>query len=259
MKNIILLGATGSVGSSVLDIIRKFPDRFKLLGFSAWNNTALAASIIQEFSPRYAVLKQQHGNMPLLFPNVEFLYGEDGLHTLSQIKADSFVSALIGLSGLIPAVNILNQGCDLIIANKESLVAGGVHLKAAAAKSGASIIPLDSEHLALFDLLRGIKKEEIAKLIITASGGPFLHKEITPSTPKSEVGCISQVCSCSTSVAGPLFLLRWFACSRVGVASVVPPVTRLLRYDRMHSSSTRERAGRLQSMLYLTCKSNSRV
>lgn len=188
MEKIIILGATGSVGTSVLDIIRSFPKEFSLLGFSAWNNTELASQIIKEFSPKYVVLKQEHKNLQLLYPHVEFLQGEQGLLELTQLtEATTIVSAILGLSGLIPAINSLKQGKKLVIANKESLVAGGRFLKEAEKKYKGIIIPLDSEHLSLFDLLRGKDMNEISELIITASGGPFLHKEINHHTKKSEV------------------------------------------------------------------------
>ncbi|MGL4676172.1 MAG: 1-deoxy-D-xylulose-5-phosphate reductoisomerase [Brevinema sp.] len=188
MNHIIVLGATGSVGSSVLEIIRRYPERFGLLGFSAWNNIEQAIHIIREFSPRYVVLKEKQENISLIFPQIEFLYGEEGLHYLSQIsEADTIVSALFGMSGLIPALNVLKQGKKLVIANKEALVSAGRHLKEAEKKYGGMIIPLDSEHLSLFDLMRGIDKQEISELIITASGGPFLYKEINKYTKKEDI------------------------------------------------------------------------
>ncbi len=188
MKQLILLGATGSVGSSVLDIVRLYPDRFSLLGISAWNNIDKTMEIIKEFSPKYVVIKEKHPNLHLLFPQVEFLYGEEGLNLLPQIpEAQTVISALLGMSGFLPALTALNHGKDLIIANKEALVAGGAHLKNASKKHGGTIIPLDSEHLSLFDLLRGKDIEEIDELIITASGGPFLHKEINQFTKKEDV------------------------------------------------------------------------
>ncbi len=188
MKNIILLGATGSVGASVLDIIRIYPNKFSLLGFSAWNNIDKTIELIKEFSPKYVVIKENHPNLSMLFPQVEFLYGEEGLNLLPQIpEGDTVISALLGMSGFIPALTALKHQKNLIIANKEALVSGGVHLKEYEKKYGGTIIPLDSEHLSLFDLLRGKDKNEIDELIITASGGPFLHKDITPFTQKKEV------------------------------------------------------------------------
>lgn len=188
MENIILLGATGSVGFSVLDIIRTYPDKFTLYGFTAWSNIDKTVALIKEFSPKYVVLKQKHDSLPLLFPHIEFMYGEEGLKNICQIsEAPTIVSALLGMNGFIPAFEALNQGKKLIIANKEALVAGGKFLTQAANKYGGLIIPLDSEHLALFDLIRGKQKKEIKELVLTASGGPFLHRNIDASITKKEV------------------------------------------------------------------------
>jgi len=188
MENIILLGATGSVGSSVLDIIRTYPKKFSLYGFTSWYNIDKTVALIKEFSPKYVVLKEKHDSLPLLFPNVEFMYGEEGLKYICQIsEAPTVVSALLGMNGFIPALETLNHGKKLIIANKEALVSGGKFLQEAVKKYGGSIIPLDSEHLALFDLIRGKQKKEIKELVLTASGGPFLHRDIDASITKKDV------------------------------------------------------------------------
>ncbi len=188
LKNIVLLGATGSVGSSVLDVIRLYPQRFRLLGFSAWFNIDKAVAIIKEFSPFFVVLKESHESLPLLYPSITFLYGEEGLKYLAELSdSHTVVSALLGMSGFIPALTALRKGKDLVIANKEALVAGGAFLKEASKKYGGMIIPLDSEHLALFDLLRGKDLKEIKELVITASGGPFLNREVDSSITKEEV------------------------------------------------------------------------
>lgn len=188
IKNIVLLGATGSVGSSVLDVLRLYPQNFYLLGFSAWSNIDKTVSIIKEFSPQYVVLKEKHETLPLLFPKITFFYGKEGLLQLANLsEAQTIVSAVLGISGLLPALEALNVGKDLVIANKESLVAGGKLLREASLKYGGMIIPLDSEHLALFDLLRGKDRTEIKELILTASGGPFLHRVIDSSIKKEEV------------------------------------------------------------------------
>lgn len=188
MKKIILLGATGSVGASVLDIIRLYPNQFTLLGLTAWNNIEYTVALIKEFSPKYVAIKEKHDNLPLLFPHIEFFYGEEGLINICQITdADTIVSALLGINGFLPALEVLKQGKPLIIANKEAIVSGGKFLKEAEKKYGGTIIPLDSEHLAIFDLLRGKEQKEIKELVLTASGGPFLYKQINAHTKKEEV------------------------------------------------------------------------
>lgn len=188
IKKLTLLGATGSVGDSVLEIIRLYPEKFQLIGFSAWRNIDKAVQIIKEFSPKYVVLAEKHDDLPLLFPDVTFLYGDQGVIELSKIsEVDTVISAVIGTAGFLPALETLKAGKNLITANKESLVAGGRFLVQAAENYGGQIIPLDSEHLALFDLLRGKDSFEIKELVITASGGPFFRKQIDHSTSIEEV------------------------------------------------------------------------
>jgi len=187
-EQVILLGATGSVGSSVLDILRLYPNNFQLLGFSAWKNIDKTVSLIKEFSPKYVVIHEPHPDLTLLFPHIEFLFGNKGLLELVQIsEAPTIISAVIGISGFLPALAALKNRKKLIIANKEALVAGGKFLIEAKNKFEGQIIPLDSEHLAIFDLLRGKNQNEIKELILTASGGPFLNKPINTNIKIEEV------------------------------------------------------------------------
>ncbi|MGL4366863.1 MAG: 1-deoxy-D-xylulose-5-phosphate reductoisomerase [Brevinemataceae bacterium] len=187
-KKIILLGATGSVGESVLSVIRTYPERFELVGISGWTNIEKLVEIIKEFQPQYVSLQHIHEELKLIFPKINIFSGKEGIIKLIQ-EADyhTAVSAILGTSGLLPAIEVLKQGRDLIIANKEALVIGGTFLKELQQNRGGQIIPLDSEHLALFDLLRGKNPEEIQELVITASGGPFLNREIDASIEISEV------------------------------------------------------------------------
>ncbi|MGL4394166.1 MAG: 1-deoxy-D-xylulose-5-phosphate reductoisomerase [Brevinema sp.] len=187
-KNIILLGATGSVGSSVLSVLREYPKKFTLTAFSAWNNVDKTIAIIKEFHPKYVAMQFPHEELISLFPDVQFFFGSEGINELTKIKeADTVVSAILGTAGFLPALSALNQNKHLITANKESLVAGGKFLKESAKKHGTEIIPLDSEHLAIFDLLRGKDKSEVKELVLTASGGPFFRKDITDQTSIQEV------------------------------------------------------------------------
>ncbi|MGL4388983.1 MAG: 1-deoxy-D-xylulose-5-phosphate reductoisomerase [Brevinema sp.] len=186
-KKIILLGATGSVGNSVLSVLKKYPERLTLIGFSAWNNVEKAVEIIKEFSPKYVALKDIHDDLSLMFPDITFLYGTEGILELTTIEADTVVSAILGTAGFLPALSALNTGKNLITANKEALVAGGKFLTEAAKNNQKEIIPLDSEHLAIFDLLRGKEKSEIKELVLTASGGAFFRKDISAQTSIEEV------------------------------------------------------------------------
>ncbi|MGL4561509.1 MAG: 1-deoxy-D-xylulose-5-phosphate reductoisomerase [Brevinema sp.] len=187
-KKIILLGATGSVGDSVLNVLETYPDRFELTAFSAWTNIEKTVHIIKKFSPKYVALQHKHDDLALMFPNIHFFYGNDGISELIKTnEADTVVSAILGTAGFLPALEALKLGKTLITANKESLVAGGKFLIEAVQQHKGQIIPLDSEHLAIFDLLRGKDIAEIKELVITASGGPFFKKEINAQTTIEEV------------------------------------------------------------------------
>lgn len=188
MRRICLLGATGSVGGSVLSVIRQYPELFTLYGFSAWSNIEKTIALIEEFAPKYVVLAQEHPDLPLMFPNVEFMFGEEGMVDLAMHEDnDTIINAVTGTAGFLPSLGALKKGKTLIIANKESLVAGGKFLIEAEKKYNGSIVPLDSEHLALFDLLHGKESSEIEEIILTASGGPFLHKEINETVSIEDV------------------------------------------------------------------------
>ena len=189
MEKICLLGATGSVGGSVLAVIRRYSERFELHSFSAWRNMDKAVQIIEEFHPKYVLLQENtNDNLAVMFPQTTFLYGEEGLVDLAMIDDhDTVVNAVNGTAGFLPSLGALKQGKKLLIANKEALVSGGKFLIEAERKNGGRIIPLDSEHLALFDLLRGKERGEIEELVLTASGGPFLNKDIDETTTIEEV------------------------------------------------------------------------
>lgn len=189
MKNLIILGATGVIGSSVLDIIRQYPQQFSLLGFTAWSNIEKAVVLIKEFSPSYVVLKEKHDTLPLLFPNITFLYGEEGLSEICRVEdCDTVVSAVLGINGLLPAIEVLKQGKTLITANKETLVTGGKILKQYEQQYKGVIIPLNRNLFALFDLLRGKEgNDEIRELMLMDSGGSFLHRKMDNTISKKEV------------------------------------------------------------------------
>lgn len=188
-EKICLLGATGSVGASVLAVIRKYPERFSLHSFSAWFNMDKAVRLIEEFHPQNVLLASMtNENLPVLFPKVNFFFGEEGLVDLALLgEHDTVINAVTGAAGFLPSLAALKQGKKLVIANKEALVSGGRFLIDAERRYGGRIVPLDSEHLALFDLLRGKERGEINQLVLTASGGPFLNKDIDETTTIEEV------------------------------------------------------------------------
>ena len=178
MKKISLLGSTGSIGANVLDVIERNPEKFQIFGMSAGNNVDLFAKQIRKFKPRVVALfdtkkiptlKEQIADL-----DIEILSGEEGSIAVATLpEVDVVVSGVMGSAGLLPAIHALKSGKNLALANKETLVIAGELVLREAKKTNSQIIPIDSEHSAIFQVLNGEKKEQIKKIILTASGGPF--------------------------------------------------------------------------------------
>ncbi|MDC1152520.1 1-deoxy-D-xylulose-5-phosphate reductoisomerase [Nitrospinaceae bacterium] len=178
MKKISLLGSTGSIGTNVLDVIERNPEKFQILSMSAGSNVDLFAKQIRKFKPRVVALfdtkkiptlKEQIADL-----DIEILSGEEGTIAVATLpEADIVVSGVMGSAGLLPAIHALKAGKNLALANKETLVIAGELVLREAKKTNSQIIPIDSEHSAIFQVLNGEKKERIKKIILTASGGPF--------------------------------------------------------------------------------------
>ena len=178
MKNILLLGATGSIGDSVLSVIKQNSDSLNLYGIAAGKNTEKAAAIIKNFSPKNIFIEDiaAYDLISSSFPNQNILNSDQELLDLiSDNKVDIVVSAIVGFAGLKASLMAVNAGKIVLIANKESIVAAGDILMPLAKAKGAQIIPIDSEHNAIFQCLPADKSTtDVSKIIITASGGPFL-------------------------------------------------------------------------------------
>ena len=178
MKKISLLGSTGSIGTNVLDVIERNPENFQIIGMSAGSNIDLFAKQIRKFKPRVVALFDTK-KIPTLKEliadlDIEILSGEEGTITVATLtEADVVVSGVMGSAGLLPAIHALKSGKNLALANKETLVIAGELVLREAKKTNSQIIPIDSEHSAIFQVLNGEKKERIKKIILTASGGPF--------------------------------------------------------------------------------------
>ena len=178
MKKISLLGSTGSIGANVLDVIERNPEKFQIFGMSAGNNVDLFAKQIRKFKPRVVALFDTK-KIPTLKEriadlDIEILSGEEGTIAVATLpEADVVVSGVMGSAGLLPAIYALKSGKNLALANKETLVIAGELVLREAQKTNSQIIPIDSEHSAIFQVLNGEKKERIKKIILTASGGPF--------------------------------------------------------------------------------------
>ncbi|MBO4695104.1 MAG: 1-deoxy-D-xylulose-5-phosphate reductoisomerase [Clostridia bacterium] len=177
-KTVTILGSTGSVGKQALDVIRKFPDRFKVVGLSAFNNTDLLREQIDEFKPDYYFCKE--GTIEVQRSIFDFMIDEEpqdkksmgSLEELASVDSDIVLLCVSGIAGLLPAMTTLKRGATLAIANKEAIVAGGRHLKAAEAKFGGKIIPVDSEHNAIFNCI-GNEIADVKSIVLTCSGGAF--------------------------------------------------------------------------------------
>ena len=180
-KKIAILGSTGSIGTQSLDVARKHGYHVEAL--TAGSNVDLIESQIREFLPKKAALLQPQKAEELKIRvadlDVKIYSGEEGIcECAGNTEADTVINSIVGLAGLMPTLTVLNSGKDLALANKESLVAGGALVKNAAEKTGAKILPVDSEHSAIFQCLQGKPSNRaLKKIILTASGGPFFGKK----------------------------------------------------------------------------------
>ena len=192
MRQISLFGATGTIGDNTLDLIARHQDKFSLFAASADGNVEKLAEIARRYNPSLLVIGDEAGRVALqeALPdfNGEILVGADGLAQMARAQTDLVIMAIVGFAGLAPSLICAAQGGALALANKEALVAGGAHLMKLAEQSGTKILPVDSEHNAIFQLLQGQgDKQQIDKIILTASGGPFRElaledmRDITPA------------------------------------------------------------------------------
>jgi len=176
MKKISLLGATGSIGLQTLDIIGSNPEKFKLVSFSAGLNIDKVREIVSAFQPKtVSVMRREDAEkLQAEFPSSHFLHGEEGLVEIAgHTGADILVNSVIGSVGLKPTLEAIRAGITIAIANKETLVAAGDVVMNEARKHGVPILPVDSEHSALFQALNGENPKRVSRLILTASGGSF--------------------------------------------------------------------------------------
>ncbi len=193
MKNLSILGSTGSIGRNALEIVAMFPERFTVKALAAKNNTSLLADQVEKFGPDIAVVFDETRAIELkrLLPSgskVEIMYGQDGYRTAAtHDSVDMVVTAVVGAVGLIPTLAAIEAGKNIALANKETLVMAGKIVMKEARKHNVKIIPVDSEHSAIFQSLRGHKKKHLKSVILTASGGPFLkysNKRLATVTPE---------------------------------------------------------------------------
>ena len=177
MKKIAILGSTGSIGTQTLDVVRANDD-LEIVGLSAGNNIDKLEEQIREFHPRLAAVWNEDAAQDLAVRvqdlDVKIVSSMDGLLELARMEeADILVTAIVGMIGIRPTMEAIRAGKDIALANKETLVTAGHLIMPLARKMNVQILPVDSEHSAVFQAIHGEKKEQIHKLLITASGGPF--------------------------------------------------------------------------------------
>lgn len=192
MKHIAILGSTGSIGRSVLKVVRQYPGRFRVMGLAAGRNISLVKEQIDAFQPALVSVAEQEGLAQLrqaLPPewHDKLVWGAEGVEQVATLPGvDMVVSAIVGAAGLPPTIAAILAGKDIALANKETLVMAGPLIMEAVARKRVALLPVDSEHSAIFQALAAGRKADIQKIILTASGGPFRHKttaelwEVTP-------------------------------------------------------------------------------
>lgn len=186
MKHLSILGSTGSIGSNTLKIVEMFPERFTVKAMTAKKNISLIARQIEQFNPELAVVYDEKGAQDLkdrlpTGTKVEIMYGAEGyIAAATQPSVDMVVVAMVGAAGLMPTLAAIDEGIDIALANKETLVMAGDIVMKRADESDVQILPIDSEHSAIFQCISGNRKADLKKIILTASGGPLIHR------PKNE-------------------------------------------------------------------------
>ena len=184
MKNVAILGSTGSIGRQALDVVKAHPELFALYGVSAYSSEAAFLALVEEARPQVAVFSRP-------VPDTDVRWGEQALLDLAaDPQVDVVVLAISGIAALKPLLSALRAGKRVAIANKESLVCGGDLVKEALRQGGGELLPVDSEQSAIFQCLQNGRRDEVEKLILTASGGPFFRKqreELRDITPAEAV------------------------------------------------------------------------
>ena len=178
MKKIALLGSTGSIGTQTLDVVRHYPENFQVTALAASSNITRLEEQIREFGPKMAVVFNEEKALELKRNiqdlDVKVLSGMDGLLTAAtEESADIVLTAVVGMIGIRPTIAAIEAGKDIALANKETLVTAGHLIMPLAKEKGVKILPVDSEHSAIFQSLQGENRGQIHKILLTASGGPF--------------------------------------------------------------------------------------
>jgi len=181
MKKLAVLGSTGSIGVSTLSIVERFPERFSVVALAAGKNLSKLKEQVNKFQPEIVSLANEKDAkaLRLQLPDFhgEILWGDTGLHAVATYpEAEMIMAALVGAAGLAPTLAAIRAGKTIALANKEALVISGELMTREAKRCGVRILPVDSEHNAIFQALHGHQRAQVKRIILTASGGPFLHR-----------------------------------------------------------------------------------
>lgn len=179
MKTLSVLGVTGSIGMQTVDVVKNHPDLFQIIGVSAGHNIEKLIEVIETVHPKYVCVMEQKDAQQLQsqYPSLTIYYGDEGLIKIATLEEISLVlNAVVGSVGMVPTIEAIKKHKDIALANKETLVVGGHIITRLVKEYGVRLLPVDSEHSAIFQSLNGEKHSQIHKLMITASGGSFRDK-----------------------------------------------------------------------------------
>lgn len=182
LRKIVILGSTGSIGRSTLEVLDDHPGRFDVVGLAAKSDVERMLAQIERYRPNYVYMGDQSAadflSGEALVKNIDVLTGDEGMITMASLpEVELVVNALVGSAGLLASLTTVESGKYLALANKESLVVGGPLFEEAVARTGARVLPIDSEHSAIWQCMASGRDSEIRRLILTASGGPFRTKK----------------------------------------------------------------------------------
>ena len=180
MKNLIILGSTGSIGTQALDIVRANPNKYTVTALAAGSNVELIEKQAREFKPQVVAMFSKDAaadlKVRLADTNIKVLSGSDGVCETAAGNGDMVLNAIVGIAGLRPTLAAIDAGKTIALANKETLVTGGEIVNRKLKEKGVTLLPVDSEHSAIFQSLQGAPKGSLKKILLTASGGPFFSK-----------------------------------------------------------------------------------
>lgn len=180
MKKIIILGSTGSIGTQALDIVRANPQKYQVVGLAAGKSVDVIENQVREFGIKYVALFDENAARDLKIrlsdTDTVVLSGADGVCELASLECDMVLNAIVGIAGLRPTLTAIDAGHTIALANKETLVTGGEIVNRKLKEKGVKLLPVDSEHSAIFQSLQGAPEGSLKKILLTASGGPFFNK-----------------------------------------------------------------------------------